>query len=199
MNQYEVRQVSGESAEASDWMLPGAALAQFEPPEGAHMVVSSEAQKEKFARYGFRVGELGLLINPNTGSEVLAMPQIATLPGAPPGFVGLINLRGNLVPLYELRVLLGIAPRATGVATRVQVFGQDAQAVGIIIDDYPVVLADLSPLPNFPPLPDALEKHVPAAYVQDDNIWLEFDHGTFFEEICNSTSLQYPDNTTLNN
>jgi twitching motility protein PilI len=198
MRQSEVRQVSEESAEATDWMLPGAALAQFEPPEGAHMAVSSDVQKEKFARYGFRVGELGLLINPNTGSEIMATPQIAMLPGAPPGFLGLINLRGNLVPLYELRVLLGITPRSTGVATRVQVFGQDTQAVGVVIDDYPVALSDLRPLPTLPPLPDALEKHVPTAYVQNENIWLEFDHLSFFGEVCNSSALQYQDNAVLN-
>jgi twitching motility protein PilI len=175
---------------AADWLSPGAALAHFEPPEGAHQAAVGQVRQETRARYGFRVGDLGLLINPDAGSEVLDMIQVATLPNMPPGFSGLINLRGNLVPLYELRILLGIAQRPAGAATRVLVFGQGEQAVGVIIDNNPRALTALRPLPNFPQLPEALEKHVPAGYVQDDKIWLEFDHGTFFEEISGAASRQ---------
>lgn len=165
-------------------MSPSAALAHFEPPEGSHLATSAEERKEVRARYGFRVGELGLLIDSDAGSEVLSTPQIASLPGTPPGFLGLINLRGNLVPLYELGDLLGIASRRSGTGNLVLVFGQGEQAVGVIIEGYPVALSALRPLPNLPQLPEKLQKHVPAGYVQDKTVWLEFDHGSFFDEVC---------------
>jgi len=68
----------------ADWLPPVAALAYFEPPPGAHLVAAQHARaEEKRARYGFRVGGLGLLIDPDAGSEVLPMPAVAALPGAP--------------------------------------------------------------------------------------------------------------------
>jgi len=191
---------------AAIWLAPGAALAQFEPAEGAHQAAAGRVRQETRARYGFRVGDWGLLIDPDAGSEVLSMPKIASLPGMPPGFLGLVNLRGNLVPIYELRVLLGIEARPdvsasrgvganrdvsanrAGVASRVLIFGQGEQAVGVIMDGYPAALAALRPLSQLPPLPEVLQKHVAAGYVQDNTVWLEFNHSTFFAEISGSTA-----------
>lgn len=176
--------------QAVDWQLPNVALAQFEPAEGANLAAVGQVRLETRARYGFRVGDWGLLINPDAGSEVLGVVSVAPLPNMPPGFSGLINLRGNLVPLYDLRILLGIVQVPAGTMPRVLVFGQGEHAVGVVIDGYPQVLAGLNPLPNFPKLPDVLAKHVQAGYLQDDTIWLEFDHNTFFEEISGATSRE---------
>ncbi len=186
MEQPEDQRGAGQPA-MTDWLPPNAALAHFEPPEGTHLTANEEVRKEVRARYGFRVGELGLLIDPDAGSEVLAMPTVATLPGSPPGFLGLINLRGNLVPLYDLRALLGIASRQAEAGTMVLVFGQGEQAVGVVSEDYPSALLTLLPLSNLPPLPAALQSHVSAGYVQDERVWLEFDHLSFFDEVCSGS------------
>lgn len=169
----------------ADWLPPVAALAYFEPPPGAHAVAARHAHiEEKRVRYGFRVGGLGLLINPNAGSEVLPMPATAILPGAPPGFAGLINLRGNLAPLYDMRTLLGQPPAQGGTQSLALVLGQGDDAVGIIIEGYPTALTKLSILNDFPALPDSLAKYVPSGYAQDGVIWLEFDHHAFFTDVC---------------
>jgi twitching motility protein PilI len=178
------RLAAGNPAAATEWLPPGAALAHFEPPEGAQLMSGGEERVEVHARYGFRIGELGLLVNPDTGSEVLALPAVSALPGSPPGFLGLVNLRGNLVPLYDLRILLGMGSSEAGTGAMVLVFGQGEQAVAVLIDGYPKALLSLLPLSNLPPLPDVLSSHVPGGYVQDDAVWLEFDHVSFFDEVC---------------
>jgi hypothetical protein len=35
-------------------------------------------------------------------------------------------------------------------------------------------------LRSLPPLHEALQEHVSAAYTKDDTIWLDFDHQSFF-------------------
>ncbi len=176
----------------ADWLPPVAALAYFEPPPGAHLVAARHVRiEEKRVRYGFRVGGMGLLINPDAGSEVLPIPATAILPGAPPGFVGLINLRGNLAPLYDLRVLLGLQPQA-GRQPLALLLGQGDDAVGLIIEGHPDALTRLTSLNDFPALPDMLAKYVPTAYTQDGVIWLEFDHHAFFSDICTASSPLVP-------
>ncbi len=162
-----------------EWLPPAAALARFEPGEGMALAHAGQLQQGASTRYGFRVGDLGLLIDPDAGSEVLAKPQVAPLPASPPGFLGLINLRGTLVPLYDMPHLLGGAP--SGNARLALVLGAGEQAVGMTIETHPAALFALRPLSELPPLPEALAGHVPAGYVQDGKVWLEFDHASFFD------------------
>lgn len=174
----------------SNWLPPGEALTYFEPPQGVHSSAVKQERHSERVRYGFRIGDLGMLIDLDTGSEVLAMPQVATLPNTPPGFLGLINLRGNLVPVYELRTLLELGQRPSGVPTMVLVFGKDEHAVGVSIDGYPEPLLELNPIQNLPTLPHVLKKHVSAGFINDDRIWLEFKHNTFFETISDVSPRQ---------
>lgn len=183
MEQIDVHQQDGATETVDYFLSPSEALANFDPPEGMHLAIT-KGRHEVRARYGFHVAELGVLIKKEVGSEVLELPAIAKLPGGPAALLGLINLRGNLVPLYELRVLLGLGARQAGVETMALVFGQGEQAVGVVIEGNPIALSELNQLPNLPPLPDALRDHVSVGYMQDDAVWLEFDHSTFFDEVC---------------
>lgn len=165
---------------ASIGLLPNATLAQCETPADSVLVA---AVRKEIVRYGVNIAEWGLLIQQGTDSEVMQTPAIWTLPGAPPWMLGLINLRGNLVPIYELRPLLDLAKRKLESKPLVLIFDQGDRAVGILIDDYPEPLSALHPLPNLPQLPASLSGHVHKAYVKDEMIWLEFDHHSFFEKL----------------
>jgi len=175
----------------ANWLPPVAALAYFEPPTGAYLATTAHSVKpETRIRYGYRVGGLGMLIPQGTGSEVLPVPPISPLPGSPAGFSGLINLRGNLAPLYDLRVILDLqaASKATPL---VIIFDQGDDAVAVLIEGNPVPLGEMRQLPlsDFPALPGLLAKHVSAGYVLEDDIWLEFDYRAFFTELCGGTAL----------
>ncbi len=173
-----------------NWLPPSAALAHFEPAEGMHVASGEETTPAQQVRYGFRVGMLGLLIDANTESEILKMPQVTPLPGAQAGFLGLINLRGNLVPIYELRILLHLEPRKPGANPLALIFGKGENAVGVLTEEFPVALHTLRPLPSLPVLPNALQEHVHYGYIQDELVWLEFDHGSFFDVVSRGITLE---------
>lgn len=179
--------LQGESnqQEAIDngWLLPGAALERFEPPAG---MVLAAAAEEKLGRYGFRIATLGFLIKPGCSSEVLHLPDIWDLPGSAPWLLGLVNLRSNLVPIFDLRQLFDLPPRNASVAPLVLIFDQGEKAVGLLIDDFPKPLFEMSHLPGLPQLPTELQTHVRGGYIKDDSVWLEFDHETFFEQLARS-------------
>ena len=48
-----------------------------------------------------------------TVREVVPMPEPAPAPGAPAALRGLFNLRGNVLPLLDTGMLLGLAPGAS--------------------------------------------------------------------------------------
>lgn len=169
-----------DGTEVGEWLPPGAALERFEPPAG---MVLAAAVEEKRVRYGFKISTLGFLIKAGCNSEVLFKPDIWDLPGSSPWLLGLLNLRSNLVPVFDLRQLLDLPPRGVTEAQLVLVFDQGDKAAGLLIDDFPRSLADLSSFPGLPQLAEELQPHVRGGYVKDDSVWLEFDHESFFEDL----------------
>lgn len=66
--------------------------------------------------------------------EVLSMPEITPVPGAPSWILGIINLRGNVVTVIDTRMRLGISPQAADASHRVIVIETAEQVAGILVD-----------------------------------------------------------------
>lgn len=131
------------------------------------------------ARYGFRIGGLGLLIGQDTTSQVLEHTQVYPLPNTPVWLLGLINLRGNLTPIFDIKDFLQLENQDTSEKRRLLILDQAEKAVGILIDGLPHTAMTQHVLTRLPPLPAVLEPYVAKAYAQDAMIWLEFDHQGF--------------------
>ena len=162
------------------WLEPSAALNRFKPPPG--ITGGLAAAERQRARYGFWIGDIGLLIDQDTTSEVLERWVIYPLPNVSSWFPGLINLRGNLVPVFDVKQFLQLeeGPREK---RRLLILDQGEGAVGLFIDGLPQPASARQALPRLPPLPAALRPHIAAGYAQDDQIWLEFDHRSFFRTL----------------
>jgi purine-binding chemotaxis protein CheW len=60
------------------------------------------------------------------------------VPGAPPQLLGVTNLRGQVLPVFDLRALLGVSQKALDDMSRLLVLGDDARdaqpELGILVD-----------------------------------------------------------------
>ena len=167
-----------EIADARErWLNPSAALSRLQPPADVAIGLR-QTTTVPHTRFGFRVGQLRLLIKPRTHSEVVAQPHIYPIPNVPRWFLGVINLRGNLLPVFELHQLLQPGSGSQNTHT-VLLLDQGRDAVGVPIDGLPQAVALQQELRDLPPLPEALQEHVTAAYITNGMIWLDFDHQSF--------------------
>lgn len=66
--------------------------------------------------------------------EIVRAVAIAPLPQAPPGVEGVINVRGEIVPVIDLRRMLGIAPRPTVLADHLVIARLDGAPLALRID-----------------------------------------------------------------
>lgn len=164
-----------------DSFSPSAALNRFNPPAGTTIGLRPAAMEQP-VRFGFHVGQLRLLIKPGTRSEVTMQADICALPNVPPWFLGVINLRGNMIPVFDVHQLLHIDDSRRQ-RRNVLLLDQGSETVAIPIDNLPQSVALDHELRDMPPLPEILEPHIPAAYVKDDTIWLDFDHQSFFTQL----------------
>lgn len=170
-----------QAALAPQWLAPSAALQRYTPPE--RLLWQGPQEVRQRSRYGFRIGSLSLLIRADVGSEVVRLPAVSALPGSAPWLIGLMNLRGNLVPLFDLRLVLGLAAPQDAQARLVLILDKGDDAVGLVIDGFPQALLALHPIAQLPHLPEQMQAHVHAAFLKDQRVWLEFNHESFFDTL----------------
>jgi twitching motility protein PilI len=124
-------------------------------------------------REGFRIGELRLMIPYEHGSELTEMPQVYLLPRAPAWFLGMANLHGALVPVFDPAVLFGVA-RDDSAKPMFLVLGHGDDKAGLVIDGLPqrlrLAAADRMDNAAVPPL---LAGCVKDAYWSDGLDWMD--------------------------
>ena len=166
------------------WLTPHEALnRQFSRQAGE--MTRAVAQVEFTRRLGFRIGNIGLLIGEHATSELSDMLAICPIPNTATWLVGIINLRGNLVPVFDLNGLLKIA-QGSERTKMLLIFGEGETAGAVIIYDYPrhVTLTEEDKLETLPPLPDVLSPFATVGYEKEGQLWFNFDHMGFFQAIA---------------
>ena len=180
---------SGTPAQVQE-IAPSEALNLFAPlEEGVPVMLDAIT---KVLRYGFRSAGLRLLIRQGVGSEVVPMVPMAIIPNGPAWLIGMLNLRGNLVPVCDLRRLIDGNTEASLEKPMILVLDKGDKAAGFLIEGFPLALTELQPANQQSGIPQPLEKHVSAMITSGEELWLEFDHETLLEE---ASSVTNPDTT----
>ena len=66
--------------------------------------------------------------------EIVRVPEITHVPGAPSFVLGVINLRGRIISVVDLGRRLGLAPTAQGPSGRILVVNLNGVVVGFLVD-----------------------------------------------------------------
>lgn len=172
--------------------LVGQSLDHFDPFQG---LIDNEDKAEELRnmRYGFTVGTQNFLIDSKTICEVVQSAQIYRIPNTHTWVLGVINLRGNLVPVFDLmRRLDETVTRAED--QRLLIFDQGEHAIGIYIDGLPQALKidpeDAEQRTSIPDhLPASIREHVIAAYLVNTDTWLEVNHRDLFSELLTDSGI----------
>ena len=85
---------------------------------------------------GFRIGDEQFVASRNQVREVLMLPDSMTrVPGAKRWLLGIANLRGHLLPLVDVKLLLGSGRTALRRTTRVISVNHREIPAGLIVDE----------------------------------------------------------------
>lgn len=95
--------------------------------------------------------------------EVIRLPEITRVPRAPDFIEGVVNLRGRILPVVDLRKRLGMAAEAAGRHARIVVARLPGTTVGLIVDRVSEVLhLDAS---QVAPAPDLVVTGLESAFI----------------------------------
>ncbi len=100
---------------------------------------------------GVKSGNILQLVSFNIGNEEFAvdilivqeinrMIDVTKVPNAPDFVEGIINLRGKVIPIIDLRSRLGMPPKEYDGRTRIIVVELDSNVIGFIVDSVSEVL-----------------------------------------------------------
>ncbi len=82
----------------------------------------------------FRLGELLLGIDIRCIREINRMTDFTPVPDAPPQVKGVVNLRGEVVTVINLRTILDLPPQEITSSTRLMIVQSEIEAIGVLVD-----------------------------------------------------------------
>ena len=167
----------------SSWPNPTLGLPPL-PPELAVLAAPPVAENpNEIVRQAFRIGHMRLLAPFATASELTEMPGVYPLPRMPANLLGLVNLHGRIVPLFDLAALFETQhmPREKRMLL---VIGHGNDAAGIVIDGLPRRMAFMPESQVAPPaLPAGPAAAVLASYSAGADTWFEFDYAHLLDQL----------------
>ncbi len=85
-------------------------------------------------------------------NEIIRPQKLTVLPKAPAFIEGVINLRGTVIPVVDLRKRFDMPPRPSSASTRLLIIRVAGQSLGLVVDDVTEVITvpvkDIKPPPT---------------------------------------------------
>jgi len=111
---------------------------------------SNESEKE-LQLVSFKLAEEEFGVEILRVKEINRMVEVTPVPESPTFVEGVINLRGKVIPIVDLRKRIGLPERAHDKDTRIIVVELDDQLVGFVVDSVSEVLRIRTSITEPPP------------------------------------------------
>ncbi|MCW8955650.1 MAG: chemotaxis protein CheW [Gammaproteobacteria bacterium] len=172
------------------WMTPEEALTRFQGPGISLLDLDIQSQADDVKRYGFEIGDLGFLIKEQTICEVVKDFKIFPIPNTRSWMRGWINLRGNLIPVYDFALLFGLTEEPK-YYQNLLILDKQSESIGILIEKLPKPcdVSHWQKLSHIPQMQIDMTDFILQTYRTDDRIWLDLEHKRFFESIKESIAI----------
>jgi len=137
----------------------------------------SGSLQDEWVGIGFRIGEEQFVANREQVREVLMLPESLTrVPGAKRWLLGIANLRGHLLPLVDLKMLLGSGRTSMRRMTRVISVNHRDVPAGLVVDDVQGFrrFSNSEFIDKWPQTAVRCDRYISGAYQRGQDTWPVF-------------------------
>jgi len=138
-----------------------------------------------YVRYGYKIGDLNFLVPEKMVSEVIQTNKIFNLPNAPKWIEGLINIRGNIVPVMDVASFLNSRTKAKDKNILVLNKPDSHSTIAIIINGLPVSLEHNDSKTKVENYSESLLEYIDEGFSQNNTDWVEFNPHKLFKKLAN--------------
>lgn len=175
---------------AAELLSPTVALTRyFVTPDQEQGLPEASDGSARVQRYGFRIGASRFVHDLSLAVELIELPRCYDLPNSSAWFSGLVNLRGNLVPVFDLKSLLG-ATGPGGNRQMLLVIGSGERIASLVIDGTPdhITIDAGSRIEQPPNVPEVLQECLTGAYEYAGETWYQLNYESLFESLAQRTT-----------
>ncbi len=104
------------------------------------MAVKKTSIRQEVQAVGFYIGEDEYALYINKVREIYPMTEIRKIPKAPQFVEGVINLRGFIIPIIDLRKRFDMAPNESKNTAKILIVELEKNQVGMIVDNVSEVM-----------------------------------------------------------
>lgn len=142
----------------------------------------TEANDDLVGRYlSFNIGESLYGIELQYIIEIVSLEQITVVPSLPHYILGIMNLRGKVVPVIDIRLKLNQEPRPFDDKTCIVITQINEMQVGLIVDSVAEVLSSAQAEQMSPPdMPASGDNYIHSIMHIDSKVVLCLDCERFF-------------------
>ena len=150
----------------------------------AHSGQTGPDMPDEWVGVGFRIGEEQFVASREQVREVLMLPDGMTrVPGAQRWLLGIANLRGHLLPLVDIKLLLGSGRTSLRRTTRVISANHREIPAGLVVDEVLGFRRFLQHefVEEWPETVVRCDRFLTGAYRRGDEVWPVLDVFSFIE------------------
>lgn len=108
-------------------------MAQHDAFDEEDLELDEDTQKDRYLTFRIAAEEYGIEIRHVT--EIIGVQKITEVPDTPPFLKGVINLRGKIIPVVDVRVRFGMEEIPYGDRTCTIVVDVSGTSIGLIVDE----------------------------------------------------------------
>lgn len=127
--------ISSEEEEPSDFLTRAMnALYQQSLEKEENGGLEEEGDDEELEYLCFMLSDEEYALDIRHIREINHMVRVTEVPKTPPFVLGIISLRGAIIPLFDLRMRLGLEACQYGSKTRIVIVSNDGVSMGLVVD-----------------------------------------------------------------
>lgn len=145
-----------------------------------------------FHGHGFELQSLGILIAPELRCEVVDDLQICSLPGTRSWLLGMAQLRGKILPVFDLQSMVFDSHKKRNTDKRVLIINAHEKGLGVLLPGLPKRLSftESHRMTNHSGVPEGISPFSRQVFYQD-RLWVELDFDGFFSQMATNVVMSH--------
>jgi len=132
--------------------------------------------KDEWSGIGFRVNDLTMVAPLGHVVEILTFPELSRVPGAKSWVMGIANIRGNLLPIMDMKNYLFNSQTAVRKKSRVLVMNHRGVFSGLLVDEVMGMRRFYAETRTVTPADTdaSVKPYIEHVYKQNNELWMVF-------------------------